>query len=184
MKRSELLRLIFENNYNTDDNNGGHRADWEILSLDGVDDDDDLKPMETDRYATEAPATDGGTQTAVEEDTFGAGFNIDAGKRRVDGVPDMEFPRPTRRTKLKGTDPQRAAMRRAPDPIKPSRREVEEHMICHIPYASWCKCCVAARALDDGHRVRKDEAKRDFPVVSMDWCFLSQGEDAETHHPL
>ena len=85
MNRSQLLRLIFVNNHNTG-GDGGYRADWRLLSVDEIDNDDDLEAMDADRDAMGAPAVEG--TTADEEDTFGAGFNIDAGKRKIDGVPD------------------------------------------------------------------------------------------------
>ena len=132
----------------------------EIVSADDIHDDERNRTEMEDRSATLVPAA-ADDRTAGEDETFGQSFNIDAGKRKDRmGIQIEGCPRPGRRSKQQGIDPDRVAMRKAPDPIKPSRWEVEERMICHIPYASWCKCCVAARALDDGHRAHKEEVVR------------------------
>ena len=58
-------------------------------------------------------------------------------------------------------------------PVLPSKQEVEEHNVTHIPYRDWCEHCVKARANNDGHAKggaapSEDEA----PMVGMDYAFL------------
>ena len=165
---------------NEDREDGNQKASWNPLSMDGMDDEMQTQtPQETNQDAAMPSSAQRPGEPATGEDTFGAGFDIDAGKRKHEFGMPTEDSRRGRRAKQRGTNPQRAAMRVATGPIKPSRKEVEEHMMCHIPYAPWCKCCVAARALEDAHRAHKEEVQREFPVISMDWCFLSQADDPD-----
>ena len=65
---------------------------------------------ETDEQAREAT------------DTWGQGFKIDKGKAKGVIAEAMQSDKATRgRIKL------------IPGPVKPGRRELEEHMVCHIP---------------------------------------------------
>ena len=52
--------------------------------------------------------------------------------------------------------------------------------IMFIPYEPWCSCCVRARALDNKHMKVVVTKCREFPVVSMDWCYLGQEGDPKT----
>ena len=36
-------------------------------------------------------------------------------------------------------------------PLQPTKEEIEQHQTTHIPYAPWCKHCVAARAVRRQH---------------------------------
>ena len=57
------------------------------------------------------------------------------------------------------------------------------HNLIHIPFASWCQCCVATRAKEDARREeeRGDRKDRGKSVISFDYGFTyMQGEDEET----
>ena len=60
--------------------------------------------------------------------------------------------------------------------MTPTLAEREEHERTHIPYRSWCRHCVAARASNPAHRGRKFakavEDDKDLFHVSYDNCFL------------
>ena len=43
------------------------------------------------------------------------------------------------------------------DPGQPSKEEVEEHNLSHLPHRSWCEICVKARAKEGPHRRISDE---------------------------
>ena len=53
---------------------------------------------------------------------------------------------------------------------KPSRKEVDDHNVTHLPFRSWCSTCVAARAKNFSHpdRVQEEGSKE----VHFDYCFL------------
>ena len=52
---------------------------------------------------------------------------------------------------------------------KPSRQEVDEHNVNHLPFRSWCATCVAARAKNFRHpdRVYEEGSKE----VHLDFFF-------------
>ena len=60
--------------------------------------------------------------------------------------------------------------------MTPTLAEREEHERTHIPYRSWCRHCVAARASNPAHRgqkfVKAAEEEKDMKQVSYDYCFM------------
>ena len=38
------------------------------------------------------------------------------------------------------------------DPLLPSKAEISEHQLSHLPYRSWCPHCVKGRAREMGHQ--------------------------------
>ena len=60
--------------------------------------------------------------------------------------------------------------------VKPTLAEREEHERTHIPYRSWCRHCVSARASNPAHRGRKCmkavEEDKDMKQVSYDCCCM------------
>ena len=63
-----------------------------------------------------------------------------------------------------------ARWRKIGDPRLPSRKEVEEHYLTHVPYRNWCPHCVRGRGKDLDHRrsIDEDRKVREF---SFDYCF-------------
>lgn len=53
----------------------------------------------------------------------------------------------------------------------PTLSERIEHNRTHLPYRSWCPCCVAARGTDDRHVTAKEEEKT-MTTIGYDYCFL------------
>ena len=65
------------------------------------------------------------------------------------------------------------------NPQLPSREEVEEHNLTHLPFRNWCAHCVRGTGRSADHRVR--EREDGLPEVHMDYCFLgTEGESTET----
>ena len=67
-------------------------------------------------------------------------------------------------------------------PKLPSGVDQDLHNLTHIPFASWCQCCVATRAREDARREdeRGDKKDRGKSVISFDYGFTYvQGEDEE-----
>ena len=62
--------------------------------------------------------------------------------------------------------------------MRPSKKEVEEHMATHIPFRSWCAHCVAGKGKSNPHprEVNKD---REVPEVSLDYMYMQSGRDVE-----
>ena len=68
-------------------------------------------------------------------------------------------------------------------PGAPSAEEWRQHRLTHWPYRSWCPVCVAARAVEDAHRLRGPPAEADGPEVHWDYCFL-RNRPGETTVPV
>ena len=55
---------------------------------------------------------------------------------------------------------------------QPTGREIEEHNRTHIPFRSWCKFCVSARAPNLPHRARNPDQSAIKNEIAADYCFL------------
>ena len=60
----------------------------------------------------------------------------------------------------------------APDPGKPTERQIEEHRRIHLPFRSWCRWCVLGRGRGIQHRARLGSI---IPIVGIDYFFLTGG---------
>ena len=47
------------------------------------------------------------------------------------------------------------------NPGRPTKKDIGEHNVTHSPFRSWCRHCVAGRAVSSPHRSRT-EADREF----------------------
>ena len=75
-----------------------------------------------------------------------------------------------------------------PQPRLPSRQEVQEHELTHIPYRSWCAHCVRGGGRSDAHRrrVRQDEEERGQHMTtwSIDNAFMIYKGDLCTREEM
>ena len=62
----------------------------------------------------------------------------------------------------------------APDPGKPTERQIEEHRRSHLPFRSWCRWCVLGRGRGLQHR-RGWRPGSIVPIVGIDYFFLTSG---------
>ena len=66
-----------------------------------------------------------------------------------------------------------------PNPRLPSRQEVEEHELTHLPHRSWCSNCVRGTCTNKYHRaVDRSGDPPAVPRVSMDDCFPNRDNAA------
>ena len=65
-----------------------------------------------------------------------------------------------------------------PCPPTPSPQLVARHNLTHLPYASWCPHCVAARRANSPHK-SLSTADRPFPLFCADYCFIKDDKDEE-----
>ena len=106
----------------------------------------------------------------------------EGGDGSADGVDEVR-----ERSTAIGEETEEARQPRAPmAPYRPTKKELEEHCVCHWPFRSWCRHCVLGRAQGTPHRAR-GSADRQFsrsgpPTISMDHCFLGSAEEDETEH--
>ena len=61
-------------------------------------------------------------------------------------------------------------------PVRPTRKELEEHVVSHFPFRSWCEACVRGKAKANPHR-RVDHTDETTPVVTVDYCFMNSRTD-------
>ena len=61
-------------------------------------------------------------------------------------------------------------VRIAPDPGKPTERQIEEHRITHLPFRSWCRWCILGRGRGLQHRARMGSV---IPIIGLDYFFLT-----------
>ena len=80
--------------------------------------------------------------------------------------------------------PQRERVRALPKPVTPTKEDRARHQLTHIPYAVWCRHCVACRGRNLPHRrVVPLPAENVVPVISMDLAHI-QRHDAEKKLPF
>ena len=60
----------------------------------------------------------------------------------------------------------------APRPNRPSKAEVDEHMLSHLPYRSWCAHCVKGKAKSKKHPCTSQSSDHEILMVTLDYMFL------------
>ena len=75
-----------------------------------------------------------------------------------------------------------------PQPRLPSRQEVQEHELTHIPYRSWCAHCVRGAGRSDAHRRRprqgEEEREQHVTAWSVDCAFMIGNGDLCTREKM
>ena len=69
--------------------------------------------------------------------------------------------------------------RAVPEPRTPSPDLVARHNLTHLPYASWCPHCVAARRANNPHFQREETFRRMIPLLVLDYCFVRNTQDED-----
>ena len=61
--------------------------------------------------------------------------------------------------------------RKLPDPKMPSKEEVEEHYLTHLPYRSWCQFCVQGKGEVAPH-LKQKKREDGLMEIRFDYCFM------------
>ena len=61
-------------------------------------------------------------------------------------------------------------VRRMIDPRRPTKQEVDDHELTHVPYRNWCPICVRAKGKELDHR-KSTEEPRGLSEYSFDYLF-------------
>jgi hypothetical protein len=61
-------------------------------------------------------------------------------------------------------------MRKMNDPCLPTKSEIEEHRLTHLPFRNWCPFCVKGRGVERGH-FRSERDADAVGEVHIDYCF-------------
>ena len=65
------------------------------------------------------------------------------------------------------------------DPGAPTRRELAEHELTHLPHRSWCPSCVAGRSRDRPYKRLSGRDAPSVPCVVFDYGFLGGAGEEE-----
>ncbi len=95
---------------------------------------------------------------------------VDDGRALLNTEGESEAPMPS-------DDTEAAKPKALPTPSQPTKQEIEEHNITHLPYRSWCKHCVRGRGKSHAHHQLDAESSHVVPHVSFDYVFLGQDDE-------
>ena len=88
----------------------------------------------------------------------------------------------------KGVVAQGERARPLPQPRLPTRQEVQEHELTHVPYRSWCVHCVRGAGRSDAHRrgTRQDEEEREQHMTTwnIDYAVMIDTGDLCTREEM
>jgi len=62
---------------------------------------------------------------------------------------------------------------------EPTQEEIDEHNMDHGTFRSWCPHCVKGAAMAYPHRKSQDKSREEVPVVSIDYMFMNEKQNAE-----
>ena len=73
-----------------------------------------------------------------------------------------------------------------PSPTQPTLKEIQEHVLTHLPPRSWCRHCLRRRRTSLPHFRSKTEWEHAVPTVSIDYFFMgpSGQEEAQGVVPM
>ena len=73
-----------------------------------------------------------------------------------------------------GEEAVRVEMKKAPQ--MPSKEEVEEHNITHIPFRDWCPHCIRGKAMGEPHSSKKLRGTS-VPMIVMDYMNMKKAKE-------
>ena len=71
-----------------------------------------------------------------------------------------------------------------PSPTQPTLKEIQEHVLTHLPPRSWCRHCLRVRGTSLPHFRSKTEGKHVVPTVSIDCFFMGPSGEEEAQGVL
>ena len=69
-------------------------------------------------------------------------------------------------------------------PAQPTRREIQEHVLTHLPPRSWCGHCLRGRGTSLPHFRSETEGEHVVPTVSSDYFFMGPSGQEEAQGVL
>ena len=64
-------------------------------------------------------------------------------------------------------------------PYAPTKAEIEAHFPLHADFRSWCKYCMAGKAVSRQHKAKDPDEEALGVTVSIDYCFMVPEESEE-----
>ena len=73
-------------------------------------------------------------------------------------------------------------------PQEPTRQEIEEHELTHVPFREWCVHCCKGKCRSSPHRVNKhkeaENAVNAVTTISMDYMYMNEKSKEEEKDPI
>ena len=67
-------------------------------------------------------------------------------------------------------------------PQEPTRQEIEEHELTHVPFREWCFHCCKGKTRNNPHKVNKNKMMEDeehaVTTISMDYMYMNEKSKA------
>ena len=83
---------------------------------------------------------------------------------------------PEEETREREGEPEEARRAKGPKaPTKPSKEEVDDHMLTHLPFRSWCPHCVRGKSKGKPHKKTEGE-QRELPTIALDYTFMHESQ--------
>ena len=61
-------------------------------------------------------------------------------------------------------------------PYTPTKEEIREHEVTHLPFRPWCRHCVFGKGVRSPH-LKSDDKEKIGTTISMDYCFMADDEE-------
>ena len=71
-----------------------------------------------------------------------------------------------------------------PSPTQPTLKDIQEHVLTHLPPRSWCRHCLRGRGTSLPHFRSKTEGEHVVPTVSIDYFFMGPSGQEEAQGVL
>ena len=65
-----------------------------------------------------------------------------------------------------------------PAPHQPTKEQIAQHNLTHLPYRAWCPHCLAARRPHSRHLSSKSQPRRTVHVFVADYCLTRKPEES------
>ena len=77
--------------------------------------------------------------------------------------------------------------RKMKNPRQPTKIEVEEHNLTHMPFRQWCPHCVRGKAINSPHKAkeeRPEDTLEDMSRISMDYWYMGINDEKAQNNPM
>ncbi len=86
-----------------------------------------------------------------------------------------------------GEEEEGAVPKRIANPRAPTKHEVEQHNLTHVPFRNWCPSCVRGKSTNSHHATKTetlgDELKT-IPTIGMDYWYMGEEDRRAQANPM
>ena len=80
-----------------------------------------------------------------------------------------------------------AVPKKIANPRAPTKYEVEQHNLTHIPFRNWCPSCVRGKSTNNHHATKHEDPKNKIeaiPTIGMDYWYMGEEDRKAQANPL